>query len=96
MRRVTLVVVLSLILLACAWVAAAQIGGPYDLSWNTTDAGGHTFSSGGPFTLGGTVGQPDAGTISGGPYTVEGGFWSGLRPADGVDQYTLYLPTVRR
>jgi hypothetical protein len=96
MRKVTLVVVLSLILFASAWAVAAQMGGPYDLSWNTVDSGGDTFSSGGPFSLGGTVGQPDAGTMSGGAYTLEGGFWPSAGPAGGLDRYTLYVPAVRR
>ncbi len=34
----------------------AQAGGGYDLTWNTVDGGGATFSSGGGYTLGGTAG----------------------------------------
>jgi hypothetical protein len=56
---------------------AAQVGGPYDLSWSTIDGGGWTFSTGGTYSLGGTIGQPDAGVMSGGPYTLQGGFWPG-------------------
>ena len=33
----------------------------YDLNWHTVDGGGYTWSSGGTYTLGGTMGQPDAG-----------------------------------
>ena len=55
---------------------AAQVGGPYELSWFTIDGGGGT-SSGGPYSLSGTIGQPDAGgPLVGGPYTLVGGFWS--------------------
>jgi hypothetical protein len=61
-------------------IVLAHSGGGYNLEWNTFDAGGHTFSSGGGYTLGGTVGQPDAGTLSGGAYTLNGGFWNGLAP----------------
>ncbi len=57
-------------------VVLAQSGGGYALEWNTIDAGGHTFSSGGAYTLGGTIGQPDAGALSGGSYTLSGGFWN--------------------
>jgi len=54
----------------------AQSGGPYDLSWSTIDGGGGT-SSGGPYTLSGTIGQPDAGgPMVGGSYSLVGGFWS--------------------
>ena len=58
--------------------ANAQSGGPYDLRWNTIDAGGVTFAAGGAFMLGGTAGQPDAGASTGGPYVLAGGFWPGL------------------
>lgn len=54
----------------------AQTGGGYDLSWSTIDGGGGTFSTGGEFRLGGTVGQPDAGVMGGGEYILQGGFWA--------------------
>jgi hypothetical protein len=52
----------------------AQVGGDYDLSWGTIDNGGK-YSAGGPFWLGGTIGQPDAGSLSGGDFELTGGFW---------------------
>ncbi len=55
--------------------ASAQTGGGYDLTWNTIDGGGAMFSVGGAYSLGGTIGQADAGTMSGGAYTLNGGFW---------------------
>jgi hypothetical protein len=57
--------------------AYAQVGGSFDLSWNTIDGGGGTFSTGSSYTLGGTIGQPDAGAASGGQYALNGGFWGG-------------------
>ncbi len=54
---------------------SAQSGGTYDLTWNTIDGGGQMFSTGGAYSLGGTIGQADAGTMSGGSYTLSGGFW---------------------
>src|SRR4026207_502216 len=54
--------------------AIAQSGGPYTLNWFTIDGGGGT-STGGVYSLSGTIGQPDAGRLSGGAYTLEGGFW---------------------
>ena len=38
-------------------------------------AGGGGASSGGAFALNGTLGQPDAGAMSGGHYSLAGGFW---------------------
>jgi hypothetical protein len=57
--------------------ANAQSGGPYDLSGSTIDVGGVSVTFAGAFTLGGTAGQPDAGTNAGGPYELAGGFWPG-------------------
>ncbi len=51
--------------------ASAQLS----LDWYTIDGGGHTFSTGGALSLGGTVGQPDAGSAEGGEYALLGGFW---------------------
>jgi hypothetical protein len=72
-------------------VVLAQIGGGYDLTWSTLDNGGTTSSSGGSYALNGTIGQADAGTQSGGAYTLVGGFWGG---ASGPGQ--LYLPLLRK
>lgn len=80
-KRRLVVVVATLLLAFSAAVAAAQTGGMFDLSWNTVDGGGGTSSTGGNFSLGGTIGQPDAGVSSGGVYTVSGGFWPGAAPA---------------
>ncbi|MDM8568468.1 Calx-beta domain-containing protein, partial [Thiotrichales bacterium HSG1] len=51
----------------------------YDLSWNTVDGGGER-STGGTYTLEGTVGQHDANTssITGGNYRLQGGFWQAV------------------
>ena len=58
-------------------IVQAQSGGPYDLSWSRI-AGGGGASSGGGYTLVGTIGQHEAGTLSGGSYSLEGGFLSGV------------------
>lgn len=61
----------------------------YAITWWTVDGGGGT-SSGGAYTLSGTVGQPDAGVISGGDYILTGGFW-------GWDVlHLIYLPLILR
>ncbi len=72
-------------------VTVAQSGGGYDLTWNTVDSGGYTFSMGGGYSLGGTIGQTDAGVLSGGSYTLVGGFWGGAEA-----HYRVFLPLVMR
>jgi hypothetical protein len=53
--------------------AAAQ---SYSIDWSTVDGGGGT-STGATYQVTGTIGQPDAGlAMSGGNYSVTGGFWS--------------------
>jgi len=83
---------LAVLLSLPASVALAQSGGGYDLTWNTIDGGGYTFSEGGGYSLGGTVGQPDAGALSSGGYNLSGGFWPGGTAA----RYGVYLPLVLR
>lgn len=70
--------------------ASAPSGAGYDLSWWTVDGGGYTFSSGGEYELGGTIGQADAyrGRTTGG-YSLSTGFWSCGPPG-----YDTHLPLV--
>ena len=88
-RSLFLLSLLTLLLVAAAAVTAAT---GYDLSWWTVDSGGGTSSSaGGNYTLSGTIGQPDAGTMTDGSYRLEGGFWGGA-----AAQYRIYLPLMLR
>ena len=82
------------LLLLAAVSVLAQSGAGYDLTWSTVDGGGGTFSVGGGYSLGGTAGQPDAGLLTGGAYSLAGGFWSGGVPAGGP--YRVYLPVALR
>jgi hypothetical protein len=63
-------------------VVVGAIGQDYEVSRSTVDGGGVMASDGGSFELSGTIGQPDAGTLSGGNFSVTGGFWFPLAPAD--------------
>src|ERR1039457_394216 len=48
----------------------------YSVDWYKVAGGGGT-STGGMYSVSGTIGQPDAsGAMSGGQYSVTGGFWS--------------------
>lgn len=49
----------------------------YDLSWYSADCGGgQSLSPAGDIELLGTIGQPDAGAMTGGTYAMTGGFWA--------------------
>ena len=87
----------ALLALAAVAVGAvyAQAGGGYDLTWNTVDNGGATFSSGGGYSLGGSAGQPDAAAWSGGGYTLSGGFWhAGAAGTTPGGETPVYLPVI--
>ena len=60
-------------LLLTAFKLCAQ---PYSVDWYKISGGGGT-STGSVYSVSGTIGQPDAGgAMSGGNYSVNGGFWS--------------------
>jgi hypothetical protein len=61
-------------LLSALTVATAQ---SYSIDWFTIDGGAGT-SAGGPYSLTGTIGQPDANqqAMTGGNFSLNGGFWS--------------------
>ena len=63
-------------------VLAVAVDPTYDLTWHTIDGGGVMRSTGGNFDLSGTIGQPDAGAMSGGNFTLTGGFWFEVIPSD--------------
>lgn len=65
----------------------------YNIDWYTIDGGGGT-SSGGGYTLSGTIGQPDAGMLAGGSYTLAGGFWGGAFAVQQVGSPTLFILRV--
>jgi len=71
--------------------ALASSGAGYLLNWYTVDGGGGT-SGGGTYSLSGTIGQAEAGLLSGGSYTLLGGFWGAL----GKIITNMYLPVVRK
>jgi len=57
-------------------VPVASHAQSYSIDWYKISGGGGT-STGGQYSLSGTIGQPDAsGAMTGGNYSVTGGFWS--------------------
>ena len=65
-----------LILLALAAFVMRSQAQSYSIDWYKVAGGGGT-STGGTYTVSGTSGQPDAsGAMSGGNYSLTGGFWS--------------------
>lgn len=71
-----------------AFSASAQ---NYTISWYKVAGGGGT-SSGGQYSLSGTIGQPDAsGALTGGNYSLTGGFWAFIQVIQTAGAPTLYI-----
>ena len=85
--------IITLILLGLLLLAAFdQVSNGYDLSWWTVDGGGGD-SVGTGYSISGSIGQADASQqLTGGDYSLRGGFWVGT----GGAQYDIYLPLVLR
>ncbi len=90
----------ALAALALAAGVVTPASAQYTLNWFTVDGGGTTQSSGGSFSLGGTIGQPDAGVMTGGTISLRGGFWTGGQTVvgveDGVDELAGGVPVSFR
>ena len=92
MGRLSILALLIVTVLLLASVVLAQSGAGYDLSWWSVDGGGGMNSAGGSYSLGGAIGQPNAGALSGGEYSLTGGFWTSGKTRM---QHIIYLPLVR-
>ena len=89
---------LGVLVLAATVTALARSG--LSLDWWTVDGGGGAASTGGDVTLAGTGGQHDAGAMSGGAYSLAGGFWVGgvvpsptPTPTETATPTATYAPT---
>lgn len=67
----------------CAVGGVVLAGNDFEISWYTIDGGGgKSTSADGHIELQGTIGQPDAGVMTGGNFELTGGFWFRLEPGD--------------
>jgi len=63
----------------------------YTIDWYKIAGGGGT-STGGTYSVSGTIGQPDAsGAMTGGNYSVTGGFWALIQVVQTPGAPTLYI-----
>lgn len=63
-------------LVLAVFTALSASAQSYSINWYKVAGGGGT-SSGGQYSLSGTIGQPDAsGALTGGNYSLTGGFWA--------------------
>ena len=79
--------------MAFATTAVLMAGDPpqFEITRSTIDGGGVMRSTGGDFELSSSIGQPDAGVMSGGGFQLTGGFWFELPPTDCNDDGIVSL-----
>ena len=81
---------LLLCLLACVLCIRAPAQN-YSIDWFKIAGGGGT-STNGQYSVSGTIGQPDAcGSMTGGSYSLTGGFWSLIAVVQTPSAPTLYI-----
>jgi hypothetical protein len=98
MKRIALLfIMVGLLLMDGAWQtrpAQARPHATYDLVKSSIGSGGS--GSAGIYTISSSIGQPDAGEVSVGNYTLGGGFWGGGVIVSAVGSYQIYLPLIQR
>jgi hypothetical protein len=93
MKKIAFALVLTGLLIELG--ATSSRGQSYSIDWHTMDGGGVT-STGGVYSLSGTIGQPDAGpAMSSGNFSLTGGFWSLFAvPTPGAPLLTISLTST--
>ena len=82
------IILSCLLACACCLPALAQ---QYSIDWHKVAGGGGT-SSNGQYTVSGTIGQHDAGgPMTGGNYSLTGGFWALISVVQTPGAPTLYI-----
>jgi len=78
-------------IIICLMSAASALAQSYSIDWYKISGGGGT-SSNGQYTVSGTIGQHDAGgPMTGGSYSLTGGFWSLLSVVQTAGSPTLRI-----
>lgn len=96
MKRLNLyVVMISAVLIGLATLPSAARAAPqatYELVKSSIGPGGS--GSAGIYSISSSIGQPAAGEVSAGIYTLGGGFWGGGVIVPVANNYDLFLPLV--
>src|SRR5215469_3278374 len=81
----------TFVLAATLLLSATAYAQNYSINWYKVAGGGGT-STGGTYTVSGTIGQHDASTpMTGGNYSLTGGFWAFLQVLQTPGAPTLYI-----
>lgn len=94
-RSYVLMGIVCLLVAGSLWWASTARAAPqatYELVKSNVGPGGS--GSNGAYSLSSSIGQPDAGEVSAGIYTLGGGFWGGGVIVSVATRYNVYLPLV--
>lgn len=93
MKRRTVMFVLTMLLLALLVLSPASLAqASFSGAWWTVDGGGGQSSSN-DFSLNAVAGQPDAGAMTGGRFSLQGGFFPSAM-SEAAEK--TFLPVVRK
>ena len=81
----------TLLVFSMAGLVASAGPPQYEMSRFTIAGGGEMRSTGEEYELSGTIGQPDAGSMTGGNFELTGGYWFELPPTDCNDDGLVSL-----
>ena len=94
MKTIFLIVVVMLATFSSGAQVHAKPQATYELVRSSIGPGGN--GSTGPYTLSSSIGQPAAGEVSAGSYTLGGGFWGGGIIVPAIGNYSIYVPLIQR
>ena len=94
MKRILIPILATLLLLSYALAWAQSGGSRYSIDTYSIDGGGTAGGTAGGYSLSGTAGQPDAGLLQTGRYTLGNGFWAGGSGPPLPESYRVYLPVL--
>lgn len=100
LRRQTLIRAIVVLALLSGVVTGSRVlarSDDFAIAWWTIGSGGGTSrDASGRFAIAGTIGQAQAGTVSGGNYAIDSGFWYAAGMNQSQPTMQQYLPTIQR
>lgn len=98
MKRINwYLVMIAVVLIGFSALASSARAAPqatYELVRNVISPGSNV--SAGIYNINSSIGQPAAGQVSAGVYTLGSGFWGGGIVVPAIGNYRVYLPLIKK
>ncbi|HLF26356.1 MAG TPA: hypothetical protein VJG32_08470 [Anaerolineae bacterium] len=95
-RNILMGVVCLFVAGSLCWTSTARAESQATYQLVKSNVGPGASGSSGVYSVSSSVGQPDAGEVRAGIYTLGGGFWGGGIIVSLAARHTIYLPLVIR